>query len=204
MIANARTNPDDQTWSWEACSRGLSACDPFAKGRYVSTAGAPPHTVFRATSNYGAVLISPLWRGRVTSVHPPKARGPLRANELVTPVPGKWKGGWLGGKDWTQLSACKTLQGHGCTTLTDLHYPEACPKGAAVLDPVFTGQYLRVADMRLGPRPAMLAYAVGSPYGHEVWKRTQQTAVAIVGKILPASGPRTDICGAPPLSELPE
>ena len=89
-------------------------------------------------------------------------------------------------------------------TLTDLHYPKACPLGGAVLDPEFTGRFLRVADMRLGPRPLILLYAVGSPYGQEVWKRTRQVAVAIVGKILPASGPRTEMCGAPPLSEIPD
>ena len=164
---------------------------------------AEPFTVFRATSNYGVVLESPVWRGRGTNARLPAVRGSVRANELVTPVLGKWRGGWAGGADWSQLSACKTRRGRECTTLTDLHYPSACPDGAAVLDPVFTGRYLRVADMRLGPEPVMLNYAVGTPYGQVVWKRTRQTAVAIVGKIAPALGPRTETCGAPPLAAAP-
>jgi hypothetical protein len=48
MIANGLSNPDGQTWSWEACTPGLEHCTAFAHGQIVSTAGAPPRTVFRA------------------------------------------------------------------------------------------------------------------------------------------------------------
>ena len=72
-----------------------------------------------------------------------------------------------------------------------------------MLDPEFTGRYLRVADMRMGPKPLMAKYGVISPYGQKVWQRSRQVAAAIVGKISPASGPRTELCGAPPLTGLP-
>jgi hypothetical protein len=96
-----------------------------------------------------------------------------------------------------------TPRGHECMTLTDLHYNEGCEDSAAVLDPVFVGRYLRVADLRLGPEPGILQYRVGSPYGQPVWRGNRQTSIAIVGKIAPASGDRTEMCGAPPLTEIP-
>jgi hypothetical protein len=199
MIANSSTNPEDETWSWEACSRDLSSCEAFAQGRIVTTSGAPPRTVFRATSNYGVTGTSPVWRGRVKSVRSPSVRGPVRANELVTPVPGRWKGGWAGSDDWLQLAACKGPHGRSCTTLTDMHFGDGCENEAAVLDPQFTGQYLRVADWRVGPNSGMLDYGVGSPYRGTVWKKRRAISVAMVGRIAAANSPRTDDCGAPPL-----
>jgi hypothetical protein len=89
-------------------------------------------------------------------------------------------------------------------TLTDLHYTQRCEDGAAVLDPVFVGRYLRVADVRLGPEPGFRDYGVGSPYGQPVLRRTRQVSTAIVGQIAPASGARTEMCGAPPLTEIPD
>ena len=198
MIVNSQTNPSDETWSWDACTPDLSTCRPFAQGRVVSTAGAPPKTAFLATSSYGAVAVSPVWRGRLAITRPPSVRGLVRANQLVTPVAGKWKGGWSGSEDWFQLSACERPRGRGCTTLTDMHYVHGCPNFAAVLEPEFAGWYLRVADMRVGQDSGILDYGVGSPYGRPVWKRSSQVAVAIVGKIAPASGPRTETCGTPP------
>lgn len=199
MIASAGSNPEDQTWSWEACSRDLSHCEAFAQGRIVTTAGAPPKTVFRATSSYGATGLSPVWRGRVKSVRPAPVLGPVRANELVTPVPGKWEGGWAGSRDWVQLAACESPLGQNCTTLTDMHFIEGCENEAAVLDPHFTGQYLRVADWRVGPDTGVLDYGVGSPYGQRVWRRSRAISVGLVGRIAAANGPRTEQCGAPPL-----
>jgi hypothetical protein len=198
MIANAGSNPEDQTWSWEACSRDLSSCEAFAQGRIVTTAGAPPRTVFRATSNYGATGISPVWRGRVKTVRPPSVRGPVRANELVTPVPGRWKGGWADSADWLQLAACEGPRGRNCTTLTDMHFVEGCENEAAVLDPHFTGQYLRVADWRVADT-GILEYGISSPYGQPVWKKRRAISVALVGKIAAANSLRTEQCGAPPL-----
>jgi hypothetical protein len=203
MIANSRTNPDSETWSWEACEPDLSSCARFGSGRIVSTRGAPAGSVFWANSSLGASASSPLWRGRVSSSGPPSIHGQIQANELVAPVAGRWRGGWAGSVDWTQLAACESRSGRHCTTLTDMHYPYACPRGAAVLDPQFASQYLRVADMRVGPHALILEYAVGSPYGQKLWKRSQIVAVAILSRILPAKGPRTTSCGPPPLGQEP-
>jgi hypothetical protein len=203
MIANSQTNPAGETWSWEVCSTDLSNCDPFAQGRVVSTGGARPGVVFRATSNSGVSGLSPLWRGRVTPMQPPSIEGIVRANELVVPVAGTWRGGWKGSENWLQLAACSTPSGRNCTTLTDMHFVESCPNWAAVLDPFFTGNYLRVASKRVAPGTGVLAYAVTAPYGQPVWERNRQTSVAVLGQIAAASGARTEPCGAAPLDSLP-
>jgi hypothetical protein len=190
-------------WLWEVCTAKLSSCKSFKTGRDITTVGAPPGSVFRVSGG-GRSGVSPLWRGRVKSVAPPAVRGVVRANELVRPIPGSWRGGWKGGSDELQLAACTTPDGHDCTTLTHSHYVDGCRNEAAVLDPFFTGYYLRVADRRLGAGPYFVAaYAVGTPYGHEVWRRDRITAVAVVGRIAPATGPRTRQCGPPPLTEEP-
>jgi hypothetical protein len=204
MIVNSQLNPESETWLWETCDPRLASCERFARGRIVSTAGSAPPTVFRAVSSRGLTALSPVWRGRVRSVEPPSALGPVRANELVIPAAGKWKGGWKGGGDEFQLAACVRPTGRECTTLTHPNYPRQCRDTAVVLDPVLTGWYLRVADRRLGPGPHFrAAYAVGSPYGHRVWPKDRTTSVAIVGRIAPATGPRTVTCGPPPLEAPP-
>jgi len=190
-------------WSWEVCTPNLARCRSFKHGRGISTAGARPNSVFRVTGGAG-VGISPLWLGRVKALTPPSVRGAVRANELVRPLPGRWRGGWEGGSDVFQLAACATSDGRECTTLTHSHYPRGCRGEAAVLDPVFTGDYLRVVDRRrgAGPHPEF-AYAVSSPYGHEIWRRDRITLITVVGRIEAAIGPRTEPCGAPPLTEKP-
>lgn len=158
--------------------------------------------MFRVTGQ-GDVGISPVWRGSLRAVEPPSVLGRIRANELVTPDLARWKGGWVGDFDQTQLAACKTPRGEGCITITHPKYVQGCRNGATVLDPVFTGRYLRVADLRLGPGTSFTAEAVGSPYQGKIWRRDHQTAVAIVGRIGSATGPRMDQCGPPPLEGLP-
>ena len=201
MIANSQTNPDTETWSWMACGADLSACNPFSAGRITSTQGASPLTVFRAISSLGASANSPVWRGTLSSRKPPSARGPLYANELITPVAAKWQGGWAGAGDWTQLAACRGPRGHGCITLTDLHFPQSCRHEAVVIDPIFTGWYLRVASQRVGPHPMIFDFAVGSPYGQVLWKRSPTVSVNVLGRIAGPGGPRVDACGAPPITE---
>jgi hypothetical protein len=165
LIANSRTNPEDETWTWLACSSDLSSCTAFGKGRTISTSGTRPNTRFRAISSYGATAVSSLWRGSLRPLKPPKVTGILRANKRVTPGPSRWRGGWSDDYDLFQLAACASPKGLRCTTLTDLHYPDSCPRGAAVLDPQFTGSYLRVADRRIGAGTAFVAFAVPTPYG---------------------------------------
>jgi hypothetical protein len=202
LIANAQSNPEDQTWTWQACSADLSRCTSFGIGRTISTGGARPNTRFRATSSYGATAVSSLWRGGLRPLGPPAVTGILQASERVTPRPGRWRGGWSDDYDIFQLAACKSPNGLRCTTLTDLHYPDGCPHGAAVLDPLFAGSYLRVADRRIGTGTAFSDIRAPTPYGGKIWGPDRMTSVAIIGRIAKATDPRTVKCGPPPLTEV--
>lgn len=199
LIANSQMNPPGETWSWQTCALDLSGCTPFATGQNITTGNAGANTVFDAISSAGATASSPAWYGNAVSIAPPSVTGIVRANELVTPAPGTWDGGWAGDAHFTQLAACADAQGTACTTLTDIHYPGGCANGTAVLDPAFTGEYLRVADQLVGPNPVIATYAVSSPYGPGAWAAGPTTSVAIVGQIAPATGPRTATCGPRPL-----
>jgi len=202
LIANSQTNPEDETWVWQACSADLSSCVSFGQGGTISTSSARPNTRFRATSSYGATAVSSLWRGSLRPLEPPTVTGTLRANMRVTPGPSQWHGGWTDDYDVFQLAACESPKGLRCTTLSDLHYPGGCPHGAAVLDPQFTGSYLRVADQRIGAGTAFYDIRVPTPYGRKIWAADRMTSV-IVGRIAQATGPRMVRCGPPPLTEVP-
>ena len=201
MVANSQTNPGDETWSWDSCTLALTVCRPFAQGRIVETAGAKAETVFRATSSRGATTLSPVWHGVVTPAAPPSIGGKVRAGELVVPIPGRWNGGWDGDVDWTQLAACATPHDDACTTLTDRHYVGGCPNGAAVLDPAFTGQYLRVADRRVPAHTLELAYGVLTPYGSDIWQAGPTVSVAFMGRIAPTISSDAADCGPAALVE---
>jgi hypothetical protein len=155
--------------------------------------------VFRTSSSVGTIGLSHLWLGNVSSTGPPSVTGAVRANSLVTPVAGQWNGGWEGDYDRFELAACASPDGTGCTTLTHLKYPSGCPGDAAVIDPKFTGDFLRVADRRFPQDGVSTAEAVGSPYGHSPWAANAITSVAIVGRIAPKTGKRQSNCGPPPL-----
>jgi hypothetical protein len=84
-------------------------------------------------------------------------------------------------------------------SITEPKYIRGCRHEATVIDPVFIGKYLRVADMRFGPGTFFTLEAAVSPYGHAVWQENGRTATAIVGRIQRATGPREARCGPPPL-----
>jgi hypothetical protein len=188
------------TWSWEACRPDLSGCEPFATGGDITTGNAVPDTVFRVSGG-GAAGSSPIWHGNLAQVVAPSILGAVRANELVVPVSASWRGGWDGDFDQTQLAACATRTGKRCISLTDPNYSRSCREGGTVLDPKFTGKYLRVADMRFGAGTLFTRKrkAAASPYGHPIWQANGQTATAVVGRIRRAVGPRRITCGPPPL-----
>lgn len=196
-------NNTDGPWRWESCAPRLTDCHPMKGGQELSTRGVQGPAVFRVKSE-GMVGISPEWRGRVTQIAPPSVKGIIRANEFVSPMPGKWARGWEAEYSELQLSACTTVDGEGCTTLTDTHYVrrDCSPSASFVIDAKFAGQYLRVADRRLGAGPIFRPlYAVTSPYGHEVWRRDGVTSVAVVGRIASAVGDFPGECGPPVPSE---
>lgn len=198
-------NTPREPMTWEACSPTLSNCTPFGFGGRLNTNGANPETVFRVTGGDGSTGLSPVWHGNVESLSSPSVNGSVRSNELVTPTPGEWQGGWEGEGDFLQLAACGTRQGTNCITLTDDHYRSSCPESSAVLDPAFVGEYLRVADQRRGAGPHyVLRYASKSPYGARggIWEASPITSVAMVGRIAAATGPRGNKCGFPPLNHV--
>jgi hypothetical protein len=198
LFVNTPPGPLSPDWSWEACKSDLSSCQPFATGGEIGTDNAPANTLFRVSMGSASGL-SPLWRGNLDITAPPSVKGEIRANELVTPLLATWVGGWDGDFDQTQLAVCATPAGERCTSITEPKYVQSCRREAAVIDPAFTGKYLRVADMRFGPGTLSTLEAAISPYGHAVWRENGRTAAAIVGRIQRATGPRTTRCGPSPL-----
>lgn len=186
--------------AWQVCAPDLSSCDPFATSGDLAITNAPSNVVFRAED--GSIAphwVSPVWSGVVTSIAPPSVRGVIQANELVTPVPGGWQGGWATDRDAMQLSVCTNADGSRCTTITDSSYVRSCPSGAAVLDPYFVGWYLRVADRRRAADEATLFGSANTPYASEVWMPGPLISTEVVGQIAPARHSRTEPCGAPSL-----
>lgn len=199
MIAGSDVEtPPGETFSWQTCAPGGMACIPFASGQKVGTADAGPNTVFAVTPTDAPTERSPVWLGNVAASTPPSVSGQVRANTLVTPVPGTWRGGWAGDLNRTELAECRYPDGTGCSALTGLG-GTACAHEAVVLDPAFTGRYLRVADQ---------TYAADARVDEDtedsltflgfVWPAGPTTSVAVLGRIAPASGPRTDHCGPAP------
>jgi hypothetical protein len=190
-------------WVWEACTSEMKKCEPFARGRELQTAEAPAGTVFRVKNAEGETGLSPEWKGRVKQLAPPRVAGVVAANEFVSPVPGPWSGGWQGEDSEMQLAACATEGGAPgeCTTLTNPWYERVlgCGESSSFgLDPRFVGQFLRVADRQSGGPHAEAGVGLSSPFGGEVWGRSRNTSVAIVGHIAPATNPPAGDCGPPP------
>ncbi len=194
---------------WQVCAADGLDCQPFGEGNPIDTGSAPSDSVFIATeplTQYEAT--SPVWYGNLSPATAPSVSGAIRANALVTPVSGTWNGGWEKDFQNLQLAACKGPEGTECTALSDPPWYAGCPNEAAVIDPMFTGQYLRVADHVYGPGTVFADYALLSPYGAGVWAAGPTVSVAVVGQIMPATGPPESSCGPPPRpktkSEAPE
>jgi len=200
MLANVANGHAGEAWSWNVCAPDGSECIPFGSGQEIATGATQGGHVFVATeAASGASVTSPVWNGPTVAATPPSTSGAVRANALVTPVSGTWSGGWIGDFDVTQLAACESPAGTGCTSLTDPDYPQGCPGGAAVIDPVFTGMYLRVADHIYGPNTMFSAEADSTPYEAAVWPAGPTVSVAMAGQILAAAGARESACGPPPI-----
>jgi hypothetical protein len=190
---------------WEACTAQLTECRPWARGRRAETLSAPAGTIFRVRDSEGESGISPEWRGPLTELTPPRVVGSIEANGYVSPVPGLWAGGWGEEYPRMQLSACETEAGDGCVSITSPHFTRVgCSFSASfLLNPIFSGWYLRVADKQDGGEHAEAGYGVFSPSGatwgfDEVWGRSRTTSVAVVGQIGPAANPSAGECGPPP------
>jgi hypothetical protein len=202
MLANVANGHPGEAWSWNVCAPDGSECASFGGGQAITTGATPGGHVFVATEAVsGASVTSPVWNGPTAAATPPSISGAVRANALVTPVVGTWTGGWIGDFDVTQLAACESPAGTGCTSLTDPDYPGGCPGAAAVIDAAFTGMYLRVADRVYGPNTTFSAEADSTPYEATVWPAGPTVSVAMAGQILAATGARESACGPPPIEE---
>ncbi len=208
LVANAAANPT-RTWSWQICDAAGEACAPYASGQSIKVGTPPAGVTFKAIASDGPVGLSPVWNGPLHAAAPPSVAGAVRANELVTPMPAAWGGGWTGDYPRAQLSACPTTAGTGCITLTGNDYDSDCPNGGALLDPDFTGWYLQVASVVYGPNTVFAENVTSTryglwPYARDAWQAGPTIAVAVVARIEPATGLRTTSCGPPPLvSGLP-
>jgi hypothetical protein len=190
LIVNDESEPE-----WQSCKPDLSACSPFATGQEINTDGAPPETVFWD----GEDKLSPVWYGNVSAVTAPSVSGDIRANEIVIPIPGEWRGGWEGDHNRMQLSACASPTGEDCIAFLHSDYVNGLPDGAALIDPAFTGRYLRVANRRSGAG-IVFVHAEPWPYPREaVWPADTLTSVAIAGQIAPATHPLLIDAAPPPL-----
>ena len=201
MIVGASAAPPvAETWSWQACAPDGLECVPFASGEKVGTANARANTVFVVTPSGAPSQRSPIWHGNVAAGTPPSVSGQVRANTLVTPVDATWTGGWTGDRDHTEMAECRYANGTGCRAITGLGGP-ACAREAAVLDPAYTGRYLRIADQIYA---SDIPLEEGDPNSLTflgfVWPSEPTTAVAVVGRIAPATAPRTARCGPAPLA----
>lgn len=192
--------------AWEACTSHLTECKDWGRGQEIGTGGAPAGTVFRVSSALvRGTEMSPEWKGPLKALEPPRVSGVIQANEYVSPVPGRWRGGWKGETAEMQLAACETEAGEGCVSITSPRlFRQGCPFNASLyLDPRFTGWFLRVANEQSGGPHAHASSAIYSPSGatwgfDPVWSRSRRVSVAIVGQIAPATSPARGECGPPP------
>jgi hypothetical protein len=187
-------------WVWKNCAVDLTDCVAVGEGPQISTAGASAGTLFTA-SLAGRTLISPPWNGNVYFSKAPGLVGTARANEFVAPESGDWHGGWKesGLIGTTQLAACRNADGSDCMTISNSHF--SCVdqglqrQSGAILDPVLTGWYLRVAQTVefVGSSPVEL-----HPENEAPFPSSGITSVVMAGQVAEATGPRTDDCGIPP------
>lgn len=182
--------------SWKACRPNLTECTPFATGSF-DTGEAMPETVFWA----GGELLTPIWKGNVHPTSSPTVTGKIRANDVVRPVAGQWSGRWGDDYDQLTLAICRTATGQRCLTVNHEGPERACGSaGATLIDPAFTGWYLRVTDHRYG------SGTVFAGVGHLPYFKDQEpvpgptVAVAMVGRIAAPSGAPEVKCGPPPLT----
>jgi hypothetical protein len=191
------SSPPTWTPTWQECDAAGEACQPFGVGENIAVGGAPGGVRFKALGEDGSSALSPVWRGALNRLAPPRVRGALRANRLVTPVPAVWSGGWTTDIDETGLSACPTRTGDGCFILAESGHGNCA--GASVIDPDFTGWYLRVASSVTTPDQQIAEPGHGAGYSTGTWEAGPGSTVAVLGRIAPATGRRTSSCGPPPL-----
>jgi hypothetical protein len=137
---------------WKACpGRHVIACEPGPSS---------PGTVFEARAGYRGktyVARTPPWRGTVRATSRPLLEGDPRVGARVTPVGGRWAGGWGGEFDRVRVQACRTATARSCVNLSQQG------GGPAVIRARYAGWYLFAFDERFAKDTAFAEPAYGSP-----------------------------------------
>jgi hypothetical protein len=139
---------------WSLCSpRASSSCTPAKSTRGGFEPGpVPAGTVLELTTTYRGQTFAARtvpWRGSVRATARPQLRGRVRVGATVTPIAGRWAGGWGSESDQLGVEACLTASGRGCVMLGGGE--QGCPGGRAraVVGGWFTGWFLFALDGRI-------------------------------------------------------
>jgi hypothetical protein len=139
---------------WSLCSSpGSGTCTPAKSTRGGFEPGpVPAGTVFELTTTYRGqtfAVRTVAWRGSVRATARPRLDGRFRVGATVTPIAGRWTGGWGSESDQLGVEACLTASGRGCVMLGGGE--QGCPGGRAraVVGGWFTGWYLYALDGRI-------------------------------------------------------
>jgi hypothetical protein len=179
---------------WSRCSSpGSGACTPVKSTRGGLEPGpVPAGTVFELTTTYRgqafAVRTVP-WRGSVRATARPRLDGPARVGATVTPIAGRWAGGWGSEFDQLGVEACRTTSGRGCVMLGGGE--QGCPggRGRAVVGGWFTGWYLYALDGRIARDYACAGVAYALEADVPPWR---------VGPTVARTRPLGRVIGPPP------
>jgi hypothetical protein len=160
---------------WSLCSaRASSSCTPVKSSHGVFESGpVPADTIFELTTEYRGQMFAARtvpWRGSVRATARPQLRGRVRVGATVTPIAGRWAGGWGSESDQLGVEACLTPSGRGCVMLGGGE--QGCPGGRAraVVGGWFTGWYLYALDGRIARDYACAGVAYGLEADIPPWK----------------------------------
>ena len=124
---------------------------PFEPG------AAASGTVFEADL-FGVTERSQAWQGQVASTLASTMAGTLAIGGTITPIAGRWSGGWPDDRSVVRLHACRTIAAQGCVHL------------AAPISANQVGWYIYSVDTRTAagdpvptPPPAGAAYPLPLP-----------------------------------------
>ncbi len=92
---------------------------------------------------------TPKWQGRVRNTQRPSLRGTPAVGSTVTPVKGRWTGGWTGSGSSIGVRACRTAAGDGCVAMTpSFHHGQGSKK--AEIRPSYRGWFVGAIEMSGG------------------------------------------------------
>lgn len=167
LVANFSPDGRLATPSWAVCAATVPGCVPAGVTNQVFKPGPEPAgTAFQASAIYRGVTYtatSDPWRGTVAATAPPTLTGVPRVGAVVTPHAGSWTGGWGGEFDLLHVEACRTRDGHGCTTIA---HQQVLRHGLRQpIDPRWSGDWLFAFDERYARETFFPAIGILQPFG---------------------------------------